>query len=202
MSLDFSSKVSILAGCNQIVLTPDIIMISPSYSVSHGQGWHQPHAVWQRRFFKSKYFCSSKTGLPTPEMRWSKWVAKAGLLCEVLLALLYNHLYYQIKYKMTAHNKVVTADTVSWPLPIITLDTFASSDSLTRDLLRHVLFCHFSGKSEKLQHMYLANSGAWAARESALKLTIFSFSEICWRSFWPSKISHKSPQKVKFFVQN
>ena len=45
-------------------------------------------------------------------------------LCEVLLALLYNHLYYQIKYKMTAHNKVVTADTVSWPLPIITLDVF------------------------------------------------------------------------------
>ena len=51
---------------------------------------------------------------------------------------------------MTAHNKVVTADTVSWPLPIITLDTFASSDSLTRDLLRHVLFCHFSGKSNSI----------------------------------------------------
>ena len=99
--------------------------VSRAVNPAHGQGWHQPHAVWQQRFFKFKYFCSSNPGLPTPmsyNVRWSKWVAKAGLLCEVLLALLYNHLYYQIKYKMTAHNKVVTADTVSWPLPIITLE--------------------------------------------------------------------------------
>ena len=72
-------------------------------------------------------FCSVKLAslrlkAKSPEM--IKWVAMAVPLCEVLLALLYNHLYYQIKYKMTAHNNVVTADIVSWPLPIITLDVF------------------------------------------------------------------------------
>ena len=68
-----------------------------------------------------------------------KWVAKAGLLCEVLLSPLYNHLYYQIKYKMTAHNKVVTADTVSWPLPIITWDISKRINDKSS-----VLFCHQS----------------------------------------------------------
>ena len=73
-------------------------------------------------FFCSVKLASLRLKAKSPEM--IKWVAMAVPLCEVLLALLYNHLYYQIKYKMTAHNKVVTADIVSWPLPIITLDVF------------------------------------------------------------------------------
>ena len=44
---------------------------------------------------------------------------KARTRMWVLLASLYNHLYCPIKYKMTTHNKVVSAVPVSRPLPII-----------------------------------------------------------------------------------
>ena len=47
---------------------------------------------------------------------------KARTRMWVLLASLYNHLYCPIKYKMTTHNKVVSAVPVSRPLPIITFD--------------------------------------------------------------------------------
>ena len=150
MSLDFSSKVSILAGCNHNIRLSwhQIPHHNPCQQRSKLSPWSgmtpTSAARLTAKIFQVLIFFLSKTGISTPMPRPAalivKWVAKAGLLCEALLSPLYNHLYYQIKYKMTAHNKVVTADTVSWPLPIITLDTFASSDSLTRDLLRHVLF--------------------------------------------------------------
>ena len=58
----------------------------------------------------------------------------------IILALLYNHLYYQIKYKMTAHNKVVTA--------LLTQSPGHSQLSLgispSKSLTGSVLFCHQS----------------------------------------------------------
>ena len=148
MSLDFSSKVSILAGCNHNIRLswhqiPHHNPCQQRSKLSPWSGMTPTSARLTAKIFQALIFFLSKTGLSTPMPRPAalmvKWVAKAGLLCEVLLSPLYNHLYYQIKYKMTAHNKVVTADTVSWPLPIITWDI---SKRITDK--SSVLFCHQS----------------------------------------------------------
>ena len=113
-----------------------------------------------------------------------KWVAMAQPLCEVLLALLYNHLYYQIKYKMTAHNKVVTADTVSWPLPIITLDVFKRITDNSYSMSCFAIFCCESSSFRRHYYTWLLCQSYTCIETLTITTLQFLKIEQLLRTFW------------------